>query len=120
MTGQFELGISKFEIFLSLKVFSSQFKLPIQNFLRFNRRFTQMDTDKEFFKSITAETQSTQRQTPRILNRRLAQINADGDSIELVFCLSGDDDKQKGKLFCPIVVSRLGKILSSATSAPLR
>ena len=26
-----------------------------------------------------------------------------------VFCLSGDDDKQKGELFCPIAVSRLGK-----------
>jgi len=73
-----------------------------------------MDADEEPFNNFTAE---TQRKKQRILNRRLAQINADGDSIELVFCLSGDDDKQKGKLFCPITVSRLGKILPSA---PLR
>ena len=76
-----------------------------------------MDTDKDFFKNHTAETQSTQRKTQRILNRRFTQINADGDSREFVFCLSGDDDKQKGKFFCPIAVSRLGKNLSSATSA---
>jgi len=30
-----------------------------------------------------------------LFNRRLAQINADGDLRDVVFCLSGDDDKQK-------------------------
>jgi len=70
-------------------------------------------------KSLTAETQSAQRQRQKILNRRLAQINADGDLRELDFCLSGDDDKQKGKRFCPIAVSRLGKILPSALKSSL-
>ncbi len=73
----------------------------------------------KFLEKITAETQSAQRQRQKILNRRLAQINADGDLRELVFCLSGDDDKQKGKRFCPIAVSRLGKILPSALKSSL-
>jgi len=36
---------SNFEIFPSLKVFPSQFKPPMKNFLRFNRRFTQINAD---------------------------------------------------------------------------
>ncbi len=81
-----------------------------------NRRFSPINADWDIF---TAETQSAQRQRQKILNRRLAQINADGDLRELVFCLSGDDDKQKGKRFCPIGVSRLGKILPSALKSSL-
>jgi len=58
-----------------------------------SRRFTQMETKRNPFKNITAETQRAQR---------------------IIFCLSGDDDKQKpfpikSVSFCPIVVSRLGK-----------
>ncbi len=58
------------------------------------------------------------------LYRRFALIYADEDSPqrrrgrrELLFCLSGDDDKQNHvsigtSRFCPIVVSRLGKYSS--------
>ncbi len=55
-----------------------------------NRRFTQMDTERNPFKDITAEAQ------------------------RIKFFLSRDDDKQnitqiRAVSFCPIVVSRLGK-----------
>jgi hypothetical protein len=58
-----------------------------------SRRFTQMETKRNPFKNITAEAQRAQR---------------------IIFCLSGDDDKQKpfpirSVSFCPIGRRRLGK-----------
>ena len=70
--------------------------IPSQTYLFFapRRKARQVRKKKEFFKNITAEAQRAQRNS--------------------FFCLSGDDDKQKHTsskdwVFCPIVVSRLGK-----------
>ncbi len=70
-----------------------------------NRRSTQMGTDKEFFKTLTAETQSTLRQ--EFLPNRETTIGQKTSSLEeACFCLSSSPDKQKMNF--------------SAPSAPLR
>ncbi len=59
-----------------------------------NRRFTQMDTDKDFIKNFTAETQSTLRQ--EFLPNRETTIEQKARFLrESCFCLSSSPDKQK-------------------------
>jgi len=59
-----------------------------------NLRSTQIDTDKDFFKSFTAETQSTQRE--EFLPNRETTIGQKTWSLEeACFCLSSSPDKQK-------------------------
>jgi len=71
-----------------------------------SRRFTQMETKRNPFKNITAEASLDWARDPELVEGQRAQ--------RIIFCLSGDDDKQKpfpirSVSFCPIVVSRLGK-----------
>ncbi len=65
-----------------------------------------MDTERNPFKNITAEASLDWARDPELVEGQRAQ--------RIIFCLSGDDDKQKpfpikSVCFCPIVVSRLGK-----------
>ncbi len=61
----------------------------------FNRRLTQMDTDKETFKTFTAETQSTLRE--EFLPNRETAIGQKSSP----FCLSLSPDKQKNRISAP-------------------
>ncbi len=59
------------------------------------RRFTQMDTERNPFKNITAEAQRAQRNNFLFVGRRRQTKNI---------------PQIRAKSFCPIVVSRLGKM----------
>jgi len=59
-----------------------------------SRRFTQMDTERNPFKNITAETQRAQR-----INFFVCRETTTNKNIPQI----------RAKSFCPIIVSRLGK-----------
>jgi hypothetical protein len=74
-----------------------------------------MDIDKELLKSLTAETQSTQRE--ELLPNRETTIGQNlRASREKSFCLSSSPDKQKKAILCALCASAVNKSYSAFIS----
>ncbi len=72
-----------------------------------SRRFTQMDTERNPFKNITAEASLDWARDPELVEAQRAQ------RINFFVCRETTTNKNipqiRAKSFCPIIVSRLGK-----------